>query len=105
MSEALLLLLRMIARKTHPRAGLRDPRAMTLRAGCLLTLDCASRPCRSRYSLVELFLFPTSSLHSVEKCRSKVAGCRSGLKCLFSVTTGSDRHLISPSQHVDSVPL
>lgn len=93
MSEALLLLLRIGARRSHLRTGLRDSSAMPLRAGCLLTLNCASQPCSSPYSLAELFLFPTSFLHSVEKCRSKAAGCRSALQCLCSVTAGSDRHL------------
>ena len=67
-SEALLLLLRMRARTSHLRTGLRDSSAMPLRAGCLLTLGCASRPCSSPYSLAELFLFPSSFPHSIEKC-------------------------------------
>jgi hypothetical protein len=60
--------LRMRARTSHLRTGLRDSSAMPLRAGCLLTLGCASRPCSSPYSLAELFLFPSSFPHSIEKC-------------------------------------
>lgn len=104
MSEALLLLLRIRARRNLLRMGLRDPSAVPVRSGCLLTLDCASPPCSSPYSLAGLFLSPTSFPHSVEKCRFKAAGCRSGLQYLCSVTAGSDRHLILPSQLVDSGP-